>query len=346
VRRNGRSFRSPSGIALAGLLVVLVAAAVLWLAPSNGYYLFLPDRAHPLAPLVHVPGAKAQPGGGGIYFVDVRFRKARLIERLFPQLHDGSSLVQIGQVRSPCVSAKLQELVDVHEMLRSQRIAAAVALRRLGYKIRSQATGVLVASIICRAPAAAELRPTDEIVGVDGKPTPTLGRLRRMLARHRPGDRVRVRYRRGHAVREVTVQTIADPENRRRAIIGFAPEQGLELRLPVRIKIDTRGVGGPSAGLAFALELMEQLGRDVDHGYKVAATGELGLDGSIGEIGAVKQKTIGAREAGVDVFLVPAGENASDARKYAHHLRIIPVESFPQALHALATLPPRARKSA
>jgi PDZ domain-containing protein len=64
-------------------------------------------------------------------------------------------------------------------------------------------------------------------------------------------------------------------------------------------------------------------------------------DGSVGEIGGVKQKTIGARDAHVDVFLVPAGDNYREARKYADGLRIIPVKSFQQALRALATLPPK-----
>ena len=83
---------------------------------------------------------------------------------------------------------------------------------------------------------------------------------------------------------------------------------------------------------------MQQLGHNVVHGHKIAATGEIFPDGSVGPIGGIKQKTIGAREAGVDAFLVPAGENARDARKDAGGLRIIPVESFPQALRALATL--------
>jgi PDZ domain-containing protein len=74
------------------------------------------------------------------------------------------------------------------------------------------------------------------------------------------------------------------------------------------------------------------------HGHKIAATGEILADGSIGPIGGIKQKTIGARQAHVDAFLVPAGENAQEARRYAHGLRIIAVQNFPQALHALATL--------
>jgi PDZ domain-containing protein len=104
------------------------------------------------------------------------------------------------------------------------------------------------------------------------------------------------------------------------------------------VRINAGDVGGPSAGLAFALDILQELGRNVVHGHRVAVSGELFPDGSVGPVGGVKQKTIGAREAHVDAFLVPAGDNAREARRYAHGLRIIPVESFPQALRALATL--------
>ena len=103
--------------------------------------------------------------------------------------------------------------------------------------------------------------------------------------------------------------------------------------------IDLGGVGGPSAGLAFALDIVEELRGDVDRGLKVAATGEIELDGHVAPIGGVKQKVIGARRSGADVFLVPAGDNAEEARRHAGDLRVIPVESFRQALRALATLP-------
>ena len=86
--------------------------------------------------------------------------------------------------------------------------------------------------------------------------------------------------------------------------------------------------------------MLQQLGRNVDHGHKIAATGEIYLNGQVGAIGGIKQKTIGARESGVEAFLVPTA-NAATARKYADGLRIIPVKNFQQALHALATLPPK-----
>ena len=104
------------------------------------------------------------------------------------------------------------------------------------------------------------------------------------------------------------------------------------------MKIDLGGVGGPSAGLAFALDIVEELRHNVDHGPKVAATGEIELDGGVVPIGGVKQKVLGARRSSVDVFLVPAGDNAAVARRYAGDLRVIAVESFGQALRKLATL--------
>ena len=124
-------------------------------------------------------------------------------------------------------------------------------------------------------------------------------------------------------------------------MIGFQPQPALNVHVPFQIKFDLGDVGGPSAGLAFALQILEERGRDVDHGYKVAATGVIAPDGSIGPIGGVKQKVIGARQAHVDVFLLPAGDNYREARKYAHGLRIVPVKTFQQALRALATLAPK-----
>ena len=115
-------------------------------------------------------------------------------------------------------------------------------------------------------------------------------------------------------------------------------DQAAFIKLPRRVKINAGDVGGPSAGLAFALDILEQLGKNVDHGLRVAATGQLELDGSVTAVGGLEQKTIGVRHSGIRFFLVPAGENASEARRYAHGVRIVPVHSFRQALRSVATL--------
>jgi Lon-like protease len=341
-------YLTPARAAGAAALLVAVALVVLYLVPSNGYYVFVPDRAHALAPLVKVPGERSRDDRGGFYFVDVRFRKARLLEDLLNRpLGSGATLVPASAVLGGA-SESQQRKIDLNEMAQSQKIAAALALNRAGHHVRIRLPDLVISGVDPMAPAAKVLRPRDRLLAVDGVAVHSVGHLRDVLGAHKAGDLVRVRLARRGRVKTTALRTIADPTDKSRAVIGILVQEvgGSTGKLPVNVRIDTRGVGGPSAGLAFALDLMEELGRDVDHGYKVAATGELELDGWVDPIGAVKQKTIGARQAGVDVFIVPAGGNAREARKYADGLRIIPVKTFPQALHALATLPPKERASA
>ena len=335
--------RRPRRVIAAFALLAALAAAVLWLAPSNSY-LLLPDPAHPVAPLVTVPTARQHHprDGGGIYFIDVVERRASLLERLFPGLHDGASLVPASAITPPGVSERARHLEDERDMQRSQSVAAALALRALGYSVVAKPTGVRVAAVFAGTPAAGRLEPTDTIVAIDGTAIRTLRDLRRVMRRHKPGDVVRLRVKSGAALRTIGLKSIADPRIPTRAIVGISAQQAARIKLPFEVRIEPRGVVGPSAGLAFALDVMEELGRDVDHGYKIAATGELELDGSVSPIGGVRQKIFGARQSGVDILLVPTGENAREARRHAGPVRVIPVKSLPQALHALSTLPPKA----
>jgi PDZ domain-containing protein len=331
-----------SPVRLLGILVglLVVTGLVLYVVPSDDYIL-LPDRAHPVAPLVKVQGARDARGPGAIYFVDVFERKATLLESLFPFIRSGATLVPARLIVPPGVSPKAVRRADLRAMSISQRVAAAVALRRLGYKVVAQPAGVIVVAVAADSHALGKLQPADLIVAVDGKKTLTVGQLRQRLARLHPGDVVRLTIRRGAETLTVAVKTVADPLDRKRALVGFTPDQAANIQLPIKVEIDAGNVGGPSAGLPFALQVMDELGRDVDRGYKVAATGQINLDGTISPIGGVKQKTYGVRKTKADVFLVPAGDNAREARRYADGLRIIPVKNFPQALRALATLPPK-----
>ena len=323
--------------ALVGLVVV--AGIVLYLVPSSDYIL-LPDTAHPVAPLVRVQGAHPPKGAGSVYFVDVFERRASMLESLFPFIRSGSTLVPAKLIVPPCSNDQQVRRTDLREMTLSQQIAAAVALRALGYRVRSTPDGVIVTSLELGSHATCKLQPDDVITAVDGTATPTLAALEQRMHRVHPGEKVTLAVDRAGKSLTVHVQTIKDPFNPERAIIGFSPDQSAAIHLPIRVQIDAGNVGGPSAGLAFALQIMEVLGKNVAHGYRVAATGEMMLDGTVGPIGGVEQKTVGARQAHADVFLVPAaGDNAADARRYAHGLKIIAVKSFPQALRALATLP-------
>jgi PDZ domain-containing protein len=210
-------------------------------------------------------------------------------------------------------------------------------LRELGYDVVATPRGILVTAVSPNVPAAKVLETEDVVVAVDGAAVRTPAQLRAAIGRHSPGDDLQLTVRRDGQAKQVTVRTIASPQDPSRTIVGIIVEQDAKIELPVDVDIDLGHVGGPSAGLPFALEILRQLGRDVTKGCRIAATGALALDGTVLPIGGVEQKTIGAERADVDYFVVPAGENAEDARREAEDVEIVPVESFQQALRQLAT---------
>jgi len=327
---------------LAGLVLVTLFAAAVWLIPASDSYLFLPDEAKPLADQVMVEGEKPSPPGG-IYYVEVIVRKASLLEEHLSALRpDGADLVPEEALVPPGSTFDDRREQNRRLMSRSQEIAAAVALRELGYDVVADPAGARVVAVAGDAPAAGKLDPTDLIVSVDGKTVRTPADLRRLIAEHEPGESVRLGVREGDETRTVEVGTIESPDEKGRPIVGVQVEQAADIELPLDVDIDLGNVGGPSAGLAFALDIVEELRGTADRGRKVAATGAIELDGSVTPVGGIKQKVLGARRAGADVFLVPAGDNATEARRHAGDLRVIPVESFRQALRALATLPKKA----
>jgi PDZ domain-containing protein len=322
------------------LVLAALVAAALWAVPTD-QYVFSPDRAKPLADHVRVQGAHPA-GGGDVYYVDAFVRKASLLERILPFTRpQGSTLVPAQNYLPPGISDLQRQRQVASEMQRSTKIAPVVALRALGRRVDAKATGVLVIGVIGGTPAAGKLREGDVITAVDGRTVRTRAALRAAIDNRRPNERVRLTVLRDGKPTQVSLGTIPDPANRMRRLVGVQADQAAKITLPVKISIDLGRVGGPSAGLPFALEIARMLGRNVTHGCKVAATGELALDGSVLPVGAVKQKTIGARRAGVDLFLVPAVDNAETARKYADGLRVVPVESFQQALRVLATNSPK-----
>jgi Lon-like protease len=335
-----KRFLTPARLTLAGLGLLLLVVVVLWLVPSNDY-LLLPDKARPVAPLVKIGGGKEHPAkdGGQIYFLAVFVRKANLLEKLFPQIRSGATLVPASALRPPGVSEGTEHKIDRRDMSESQSIAAAVALRSLGYPVVAKQNGAEIAQVVSGSPAAAaKLEPTQVIVSVDGQRVDSPVELRRLMGTHKPGDVVRLGVRTDTGLKTVRVHTKNDGG---RAVIGVIIDQSAHIKLPFPVKIDPGSVVGPSAGLAFALEIMEKLGRNVDRGYRIAATGELQLNGDVLANGGVKQKAIEADRSHVDILLVPAGDNAAEARKYAGSVRVIAVQSFQQALQILATVHPK-----
>jgi Lon-like protease len=282
---------------------------------------------------VRVPEEDSGATEGGIYMVDILIRRASLFERLFPQVHDGAELVPEKEFNPEGLSETQRREESLSEMSASQQIAIAVALRRLGHKV--DPLGAEVARVMAGAPADGKLRVLDVIIGAKGKEVRTPEDLFEAMSTHSPGTPVRLDVRRGGREMEIVVGTRASTDGQRRAVVGIIVQP--ELHFPVDVKIDAGNIGGPSAGLAFALDIFDELGEDLDRGRRVVVTGTLGLDGRVGPIGGIEQKTLGARLVDADVFLVP-DENAEGARRRADgDLEVIPVSTFQEALSVLTT---------
>lgn len=275
---------------------------------------------------------------GALYYTDVFVRRTTLLERLLPFVRpEGSTVVPEHALLPTGISEEQRDRQVAEEMERSEEIASLVALRELGYDVPATPVGVLVTGVYGGTPADGRLRDGDVVVAVDGARVRTPPELQAAVAERDPGESVRLTVRRGSRDERVTVGTIPNPNEATRPFMGIQVDQEAEIELPVDVDIDLGRVGGPSAGLPFALEIVRLLGREITGGCRIAATGALAFDGTVISVGAIPQKTVGARRADVDAFLVPAGANAEAAGEHANGLRVIPVESFEQALRALET---------
>jgi len=316
--------------------------AVLVFVPSD-HYLFLPDRARPVDPLVQVPGeTEGEDGPGGIYMVDILVRRASLLERVYPGVEEGSTLVPEHAVNPVGVSDSQRRQQSLNQMSQSQETAVTVALRELGYKVKVTREGAEVTTVVPDRPADGELEVGDVIVEANAQEIRSPQELTRAMGRIEPGDAATFVVLRDGKRMTVELETTAsedDPDTPEdeggRAVVGIIVQQAATFEFPVDVTIDAGDIGGPSAGLAFALDVADELGEtDLDRGRRIAATGEIGLDGAVSAIGGIKQKTIAARRVGAALFLVPDA-NAAEARRYAEGLRIVPVSDFDEAVAAL-----------
>jgi PDZ domain-containing protein len=185
------------------------------------------------------------------------------------------------------------------------------------------------------------VQPGDVIVEADGQRVATANDLVVLIQAHRPGERVGLRLRRGEEERVVEVPLGESPDEPGRARAGLIVLTHLyDYELPREVNLQTKDIGGPSAGLMFALGVYNAVApTDITKGHKIAGTGTISTDGKVGPVGGVKYKVTAAERAGAEIFLAPQ-ENLEEAKKQARTIRVVPVRTFKEALAALDALPP------
>lgn len=356
-------------------LLVLLAAAVVasfWKLPD---YAVVPGTALDAVQLVTVPKAQRHSHGGSIYLTDVELVQLRAIDYLWYRYVDSNAqVVPIQQETGPATQAQYvtQGTID---MANARQAATVVALDKLGYHVRAVPAGVIVYQPDPGSPAASALADDDVIVAVDGHPVTDFASLVAALGpAPAPGREVALTVHTfGKSARSVVrLHLGVDREGKVRGqlvggcfptgrrstlpelLVGGKPHGCIGLfanvpggsetayrtvGLPFQVSLDPAGIIGPSAGLAYTLALIQQLDRfDLTGGRRVAATGTMSVDGQVGDVGGVAQKTVAVRNAGATVFFVPVQEKAVATAHAGPALRVFAVSSVSQVLADLSSL--------
>ena len=326
------------------LFAIGIAAGFLF---KVGYVAFVPGSARETESLVTVEGLEEFPSEGELYFTTVRVRSGlSLWSYLWHQMGDDNELVREEQVFGDRTVEENRE-INLERMASSKDLAVSVALEELGYDAISS-DGVWILEVTeDSAAAAAGLAAGEVIVAVNDVPVLTTGQLVNAIAQNDPGAVATVTIEdRSGASSVVPVTLGARPDDEAVAFLGVATQERVDLKkdqLGIKVDIASGNVGGPSAGLAFTLAILDQLTEgELTGGQRVAVTGTIEIDGSVGPVGGVPQKTAAVRDLGIKTFIVPAalGEEEIEflRERAGSDLDIVPVATLDEALEVLGTL--------
>ena len=322
-----------------------IALLVAGLAIRLPWYAISPGMSRPTEPLISVEGAPTYENDGAIDFLTVSLRQVTPIEVVASWVNSDLELRSEEEVLGKQTPGENREL-NLRMMADSKDAAQYQALTRLGYSIPTNGTGAVIASVGQGSPAEGLLVAGDVVVEANGTPISFNQQLVAMVGASTPGTVLTLSVEPFDAsiegarpARTVDVRLGERPDAPGRGYLGVTTfTRDLSFDFPVKISIDSGQVGGPSAGLAFTLGILDVMTPgSLTGGRPIATTGTMSLDGTVGPIGGIHQKVIAARREGVELMLVPSSE-IEEARLYDGDLRIEAVDTLDQALEVLTTI--------
>lgn len=284
-------------------------------------------------PVIEITGAEISESAGELRLTTVGVEPdVNLLTVIGAWIDDQEAVVPRELIYPSDQTEEEVEQRNRQQFTQSQESAEVAALRHLGYPSR-----VVVREVLEGAPADGRLAAGDVVTSVDGAEITSIEQLQNLVTGDPPGTTLRVDYLRDGRPGTVEITTGADPDNEQTARIGVAV--GYEMDVPFEVDFDLDRIGGPSAGLMFALGIIDKLEPvDLTGGRVVAGTGSINDNGDVGPIGGLPQKLVAAREAGATVFLVPARNCPEAVANADPDLMLIKVETLADALDGLAAV--------
>jgi PDZ domain-containing protein len=325
-------------IAAAGIAAAVVAAALLpvpYVILSPGPTLnTLGTRSG--KPLIVISGHRTYPTNGHLNMVTVSYQGGpsdgfNLFTALQAWLSPHEAVVPESELFGTDLTQQQVTRQDTQQMVSSQQLAQAAAMCQLGIPYTVVDTVVRVEP---GAPAAGVLKSGDVITSVDGKKLTCRANAGTMIRARKPGAPVRLTVGRHGTTHQFRMKTTDVKGN---AVVGVDVNE--TYRFPFQVKINIGNIGGPSAGLMFALGIMDKLTPGgLTGGRFIAGTGEITANGVVGPIGGIQQKMAGARAAGATVFLTPAANCPDTVGAVPQGMRLIKVATLGDAVRGLKAL--------
>jgi Lon-like protease len=280
--------------------------------------------------VVDIKGTQTYPTSGHLNMTTVSVvDNVTLYGALALWVSESSELLPRDEIFPPALSVQQVDKQNKQMFQDSEANAKAAALRYLGYP-----TKVVVGQVVANGAASGKLIAGDRLLAVAGQSLRSAQQVIDLLAGSHPGQLVQVRFQRGDAPPQEVGVTLGAGAQPGRGYVGIGVTERPDVNFTINVTL--ADVGGPSAGLMFALAIVDKLTPGALTGNTfVAGTGEIAPEGQVAPIGGIPLKIIRAREAGASVFLVPAA-NCSEAVQHAPAgLRLVRVGTLTDAVHAL-----------
>jgi PDZ domain-containing protein len=322
----------PSLLPWVFVIVTLGLIGASFVLPVPSVLRFVPGPVKDVEELIEVDGTDTFSSEGSLYLTTVGVDDHVTVAEWIWSYVDPKTVAIDKDSFTQGLSINELNRLQRQQMVASKRAAASVALTALGIE---EEPGVEVERIIAE-PARGDLGSGDIIMSIEGEEVGTACDLLATLAHHLPEDTVELEVANGSERRSFDIRLGAAPNASTRPFIGI--EMSPDDFEPVKYEFKTGRIAGPSAGLMFALALYDRLTpEDLTGGHKIAGTGEIACDGSVGPIGGIEQKVAGAEARDAEIFLAPAG-NAEAARAVADEIEVMAVSSFRDAVDHLESL--------
>lgn len=318
--------------------LIIAIIAVLGFYIRVDYYVIRPSRAVDLRDLISVENC-SENDRAGIYLLTVTQQRASLFTAAYGYLHPHMDLNPMARVIPLDMDEEEHRKLLVEQMAESRHLAQVVALRRGGLDVEIISDGVEVIGFLDDAPAKDFLQEKDLIIFVDDNPVYLATEVPLLVQDRNPGEEVIMTFMRDDREKVLSVPTGAHPDDENIPYLGiYIQTLYWEPVIPIEITMDTGKIGGPSAGLMFVLEIMNQiLPGDITGGNDIAGTGTIDLNENVGRVGGIAQKVIAAEKAGIDYFFIPEG-NYEEAKKTAQRIELVPVSNLDEVLDFLENI--------